>query len=119
MITPHLIDSLIPFLVLGAIGATFYQIIKLITDYTLKKKMIEKGFVDNESQGIFKKEMQDAGRYSSLKWGLVVFFGGLALVLLEFIRYSQDSTLPFGILALFISGGFLLYFFLIKDKKEE
>jgi hypothetical protein len=53
-----------------------------------------------------------------LKWGLIILFGGLALILLEYIPTSPESPLPYGLLAFSISLGFLIYYYLVnKDKK--
>lgn len=77
--------------------------------------MIEKGHVNEDTQSIFKKNT-DENRYSSLKWGLIILFAGLSLVLLEFIRYDRHSPLPYGMFAIFVSLGFLIYYFIIKKE---
>ncbi|MBK8289719.1 MAG: hypothetical protein IPK96_01015 [Flammeovirgaceae bacterium] len=86
-----------------------------MTDYILKKKMIEKGFVNDDTQAIFKQHSAD-GKYSSLKWGLIIFFAGLSLVIMEFIPTERDSPLPYGLFALSVSLGFLIYYFLLKKE---
>ncbi len=109
-------NALQPVLVVGVILTVLYLIIKAITEYILKKKMIEKGYIDQESQSIFKQEKRLANKFASLKWGLVIFFGGLALVLLEYIPYDYESTLPFGLVALFTACGFLIYYFMVRNE---
>lgn len=106
--------------ILATIFIGIYIAIKVITDYILKKKMIEKGYVDQESQALFKQEQSISNRYASLKWGLIIFCGGLALILLEFIPYEAEySPLPYGLIAIFVAGGFLVYYFLVKSKMEK
>jgi hypothetical protein len=111
-------EVLMPISVIGSLGTAVYMFTKVMTDYILKKKMIEKGFVNDSTQAIFKTQEGSEGRYSSLKWGLIVLMGGLALVLLEYIDTRPDSPLPYGLLAVFISIGFLAYYFIVqRDNK--
>jgi len=111
-------EVLMPISIIGSFGAALYYFTKVMTEYILKKKMIDKGFVNEESQSIFKQQDQADNRYSSLKWGLIVFFAGASLVVMEFIPISGNSPLPYGLFALFVSAGFLLYYFLVrKDLK--
>ncbi len=101
--------------IIGGFGVTIYFFTKVMTDYILKKKMIEKGFVNDDTQAIFKQHSTD-GKYSSLKWGLIIFFAGLSLVIMEFIPAERDSPLPYGLFALSVSLGFLIYYFLLKKE---
>ena len=103
--------------ILGSLGLVVYFFTRVVTDYILKKKMIEKGFVNDDTQAIFKQHTSD-NRYSSLKWGMIIFFAGMALIIMEFIPTSPDSPLPYGLLAVSISLGFLIYYFMVqKDSK--
>ena len=108
-------DVLMPFVILGSIGGSIVLFTRTISDYILKKKMIEKGYVNEDTQAIFKKNT-DENRYSSLKWGLIILFAGLSLVLMEFIEYDTKSTLPYGLFAVFVSLGFLIYYFMVKKE---
>lgn len=110
-------DVLMPIAILGSFGASVYFFAKVMTDYILKKKMIEKGYVNAESQSIFQKD-ERTNRYASLKWGLIVFFAGASLVLMEFIPTRGDSPLPYGLFAIFVSAGFLLYYYLVRRENS-
>jgi hypothetical protein len=115
-----MIDNVLaPFVILGTIGASIIFFTRIITDYILKKKMIEKGHIDEGSQSIFKKEVEADSKFASLKWGLIVFFGGVSLVAMEYIPYSRDSTLPYGLFALAVSLGFLVYYFVVKNEQNK
>ena len=110
-----IIEVLMPISILGSLGAAIYFFTKVMTDYILKKKMIDKGFVNEDTQAIFKQHVVDVdNKYSSLKWGLIIFFAGLSLVILEFIPYSSYSPLPYGLFAVSVSIGFLIYYFIAK-----
>jgi hypothetical protein len=111
-------DVLMPIAIIGSFGTSIYFFTKVMTDYILKKKMIDKGFVNDDTQAIFKQHQGD-DRFSSLKWGLIVFFAGLSLVIMEFIQTAPDSPLPYGLFALSVSLGFLIYYFIIKREVNK
>jgi hypothetical protein len=113
----YLRDILMPIAIIGSFGTALYMFTKVMTDYILKKKMIDKGFVNDSTQAIFKQQNVD-DKYPSLKWGLIVLATGLALVLLEFIETRPDSPLPYGLLAVFISTGFLAYYFIVQRESK-
>lgn len=111
-------DVLMPLTILGTIGTTMVLFTRTIADYILKKKMIDKGFVNEDTQAIFKRNT-DENKYSSLKWGLIILFAGLSLVVMEYIQYDSRSPLPYGLFAVFVSLGFLIYYFIIKKNQPN
>ncbi len=101
-----------------------YHIIRLIADYLLKRKIIKAGHVDKA--GILEppKQSEEVNRYPSLKWGLVALMTGLGFIVIEILRNVNpdllnydDAVLPLGILLVFVSLGFLAYFFLMNKKR--
>jgi uncharacterized protein YneF (UPF0154 family) len=103
------LTPIVLFIVVAVIIIAFYN-------YRIKKQIIESGPID-ENALKFLFSMSDLGS-NVLKWGLILLFGGIGLVVIEFLPYTIDeSTLPFGIEAIFIALGFLLYFFIIKKEK--
>jgi hypothetical protein len=106
-------DVLMPLTIIGTFGASIILFARTITDYILKKKMIEKGFVNEDAQAVFKRHSEE-NKYGSLKWGLIIFFAGLSLILMEYINFDSRSPLPYGLFAMFVSLGFLIYYFIIK-----
>ena len=114
----NLQELLMPVTILGSLGMAVYLFTKIMTDYILKKKMIDKGFVNDETQAIFKQHT-NLSRYSSLKWGLIIFFGGLSLIFMEYIPVGPQSPLPYGLLAVSISLGFLIYYVIVRKESEK
>lgn len=113
-------DVLIPAVVFFGL----YHMMKLIADYLLKRKVIKAGHIDKA--GILEppKQSEEINRYPSLKWGLVAFTTGLGFILIEVMRQINpalidyhNAALPIGILLVFISLGFLIYFFIMNRKK--
>lgn len=114
----NLREVLMPITILGGLGGSAYFFTKVITDYILKKKMIEKGYVKEDTQAIFKRHA-DENKYSALKWGLIILFGGLSLMVMDFIPAGPESPLPYGLLAFSISLGFLIYYYIVKKEQKE
>jgi hypothetical protein len=111
-------DVLMPVTIFGGLGGSLYFFTKVMTDYILKKKMIDKGYVNEDTQAIFKQHTSIDNRFSSLKWGLIMLFAGLALVVMEYIPTGPESPLPYGLFAMFVSGGFLIYYFMVKKENK-
>ncbi|HNP95081.1 MAG TPA: hypothetical protein PKJ63_05615 [Cyclobacteriaceae bacterium] len=114
----NLMEVLMPLAIFSGLGGSVYFFTKALTEYILKKKMIEKGYVNEDTQAIFKRHA-DENKYSALKWGLIILFGGLALIIMEFIPTSPESPLPYGLLAFSVSLGFLIYYFMVKKESEK
>ncbi len=108
-------DVLMPLTIIGSFGGSIYLFTKAMTDYILKKKMIDKGFVNDDTQAIFKSQSGE-NMFTPLKWGLIIFFAGVSLIIMEFIPTSPDSPLPYGLFAVAVSLGFLIYYFLLKKE---
>lgn len=114
-------DVLIPAVVFFGI----YHILSLISDHLLKRKLIKAG--QYEKVSILeppKPSGEEVNRYPSLKWGLVAFTSGLGFILIEVLRSVNpglidyhNAVLPVGILLVFVSLGFLSYFFIMNRKK--
>ena len=109
----NLREVLMPLTIMGSFGGALVLFTRVITDYILKKKMIEKGFVNEDTQSIFKKHA-DENKYASLKWGLIIFFAGLSLIIMEYLEFDRQSPLPYGLFAVSVSLGFLIYYFMVK-----
>jgi hypothetical protein len=103
-----------------------YHILKLISDHFLRRKLIKEGHV--EKVGILERPKpvsDEVDKYPSLKWGLVALMTGLGFILMEILKLfnrdyfdGRDAVLPIGILLVFISLGFLIYFFIMNGKKK-
>jgi hypothetical protein len=106
---------LMPVALFGGFGTTLYYFTKVMTDYILKKKMIEKGYVTEDTQSLFREKKLE-NKYSALKWGLLVFAGGVGLIIIDALPVGPESTLPYGIFAVCLSLGFLTYYFIIKKE---
>jgi hypothetical protein len=114
----NLREVLMPLAILGSFGGALVFFTRTLTEYILKKRMIDKGYVNEDTQSIFKQHAND-NKYSALKWGLITFFGGLSLIVMEVIDYDSRSPLPYGIFAVFVSLGFLVYYYIVKKDSSK
>jgi len=112
-------------LITAVIFFAFFHIIKLISDHLLRRKLIKAE--QYERVGILeapKQTSDEVNKYPSLKWGLVAFMAGLGFIIIEVLRATtelinyREAVLPIGILLVFVSLGFLIYFFIMNGKKK-
>jgi hypothetical protein len=112
--------------VTGVVFFGIYQIIAILSDYLLKRKLIKSG--QYEKVGILepiKRTNDEVNKYPSLKWGLVALMTGIGFIVIQLLGLldndliqGRDTVLPFGILLVSISLGFLIYFFIVNGKKK-
>jgi hypothetical protein len=104
---------ILPFIVMIVILLIISNIISNLMDFSLKKRVLDAGAPDGHTAKII--ESLSDFRSSALKWGILLFSGGLGLIVLEFLPCkAEDSLLPYGVEALFLSGGFLTFYFVSK-----
>ncbi|MRS62161.1 DUF6249 domain-containing protein [Larkinella terrae] len=99
-----------------AIAFGIYLIIKPFTKYLLRRRLMELGQWNEESL----RQLDDEASLptDNLKWGLILLFFGLGLIIAAFVPRSFDSTLPYGIVAVSTSIGFLIYYGMISRQKS-
>jgi hypothetical protein len=85
-------------------------------NFRLKKRIIDSGPLNEDALG-FIKNMAGSGT-DSLKWGCVVFAGGLGMVVINYIPYDFGSSLPYGLEAMFIATGFLVYYAIMRRQQK-
>jgi hypothetical protein len=111
-------DVFMPISIIGSFGTSLYFFTKTITDYILKKKMIDKGYVGEDAQSIF-KSYNSENKFASLKWGLLFLAAGIAFILMHALEVQPDTPLPYGIFTVALSLGFLVYYFIVKNEMSR
>lgn len=112
-------EVLVPIGVLGTLAFGLVTFTRILTEYFIRKKLVDKGLVGDDATHILKKQSEVATKYGSLKWGLIILFGGIGLILAEVIGYDWELTaMPYGIVTVCISIGFLIYYYIVKDKMD-
>ena len=120
-------DHLSEIFVTGVVFFGIYHILRLISSHLLKRKLIKAE--QYERVGILedpKPTNEEVNSYPSLKWGLVALMTGLGFILIEVLGLldkewiqGRDTVMPFGILLVSISSGFLIYFFIVNAKQKK
>lgn len=119
-------NNLSEIFITGIVFFGIYHALSLISRHLLKRKLIKAE--QYEKVGILEepKLSNDEGNsYPSLKWGLVALTTGIGFIIIEMLGllnasmiHGRDAVLPFGILLVSISSGFLIYFFIVNGKKK-
>jgi hypothetical protein len=108
--------QLLPFIIIIIFFVILAVLIVALFNYRLKKRILEAGPLDETSLKFF-SQLSGLGT-ESLKWGIILFFTGLGLVVLEYIPYSaENSPLPYGVETIFIALGCVAYYLTIQRKK--
>ena len=115
-------DGLVASIILGICFWGFIGIIKSISEYKLHNKLIERSKPEIELDDF--NLPNNYRKVSNLKWGIIIFLGGIGLILIHYLKLSSDSPLPYGIESIFIALGFILYFLverfsISKSKKSQ
>jgi hypothetical protein len=106
------------FLIPITLFIAFVAIVKIISDNRVKKMLIERGKVDESVKFLYEKPYWQSP-LNSLKWGFVLIGIGLAFLLGQLFPYSVSDEAVIGLMFLFAGIGFLLYYFMAKDRRPE
>lgn len=109
-------DEIIPIVAIISVFGSVILFVTTITNYSLKKKLIDKDMVNTDAANLFSKK---DSRQSALKWGLIILFAGIGLIIIDAMNLDGDEAMPYGIEAVSISIGFLIYYALIKKEMDD
>jgi len=103
---------------LGLFAATVILVV-VILNFILKMRLINSGQNNPESLKILSSTFNY--KESALKWGIILLFGGIGLVVIYFIPEAAllESPLPYGIEMIFLAIGFLVYYLLVRNEREK
>jgi preprotein translocase subunit SecY len=112
------IVEVIPLLI---IFPTIFFIVKAALNYSTRKQLIQKGLVNEDIKHLFYANGNSIERYlpSSLKWGLVLVFSGLALVVIKLLPYYIEGEVIFGVMLIAAGAGLLIYYTIANKKAKE
>jgi len=103
---------------LAIVFFTIGFVVKIILDYSMRKRLIEKGIVDENVKYLFS---QGGPAASSLKWGMIMVGVGVAIIIGKLVpyRWSDEITVS----GMFILAGLALivYYFVapMLDKSKR
>jgi len=111
--------------VIGIIAFGIITLVKTITEYKLKRRLIDKAEVNEGFSSALEESIKsistkvERASYPTLKWGLVFLCVGAGLITLNYLEFNMQSTLPFGIISACAALGFLIYYFLMKKELKK
>lgn len=89
-------------------------IIKMFLDYRMRRRLIDKGLVDENIKHLFPNESVNQ-RLSALKWGLVLVGIGVAVLIGQLFPYRISDEITISLMFIF-SGIGLLLFYIVAPK---
>jgi len=94
-------------------------IVHLVNRHRERMAILEKGISSEEIKAIYAKDLR-RDPLVSLKWGLLLILGGLAVLVGRFLhdRYFVEEEIMLGLVPLFVGVG-LLIFYAIASKKTS
>ena len=99
------------------IFAVFALAFRWYLDYRMKQKLIEKGLIGEQAK-MLERDYLSRFPMSSLKWGMILTFVGIAVIVVQSLpRYTEDEVI-FGIIVLAAGVALLLYYF-IADRLQS
>ncbi len=94
-------------------------IVKIVLDYRLKRKLLERGEIDKNVTSLFCNRSEYFAP-TSLKWGMVLIGIGLAVVISQMLPYDYDrGEITFSLMLIFAGAGLLIYYFIANKKMKE
>ena len=108
--------ELIPIVAIISVFGSTILFVTTLTNYSLKKKLIEKDMVGPETSNLFKNV---SNKQNALKWGLIILFAGIGLIIIDSLGLDGDEAMPYGIEAVCVSLGFLLYYTIVKKEDDK
>src|SRR5580700_8490024 len=111
---------------IGLLGLALTIVIVIISilNHRIKMRMIKDGHIDENSIKILSQQ-SNGFKLDTLKWGIILLFGGIGLIILEFIPYGyrnhgcNGSPFPFGIEIVCLAAGFLAYYFIARNMDKN
>lgn len=109
-------SELIPIVAIVSVFGSIILFVTILTNYSLKRKLIDKNMVNEETANMFKSV---SSKQNTLKWGLIILFGGIGLIIIDSMNLDSDDAMPYGIEAVCIALGFLTYYFLVRNEEDK
>ncbi len=97
---------------------TFAIMLKWYLEYLTRRRIIEKGQLDENVKYLYFNTLEQYAP-SSLKWGLVFFLVGIALIVIKALPgYVSDETV-LGVVLIAAGAGLLLYYLIANAMRAR
>ena len=94
------------------------MIIKIITDNVIRKRLIDKGMVDDKVKFLYNGSPK-AKALTNLKWGIVLVGIGLAALIGHLFPDHVDEGATIGLMFIFAGVGFLVYYIVLARTVDK
>src|SRR4051812_43670078 len=84
----QVVENVGAFIMIISIFLTVAWVIISAFNYSLKKKLIDLGHIDDSSLRFLQRPPES--KLQNIKWALLFFFGGLGLIVCEYIPYNGN-----------------------------
>lgn len=111
-----MIEKIAPFIMITVTTWLIVMLLNNLMKYRFKRRIIETNMNDENLISLILESKKDPEerKIQLLKWIFISFFGGIGLIVQEFLPYKMDeSILPYGVLSIFLSIGLILYYLII------
>lgn len=98
---------------------TFGLMLKWYLEYRIKRELIQRGMVDEKVKYLAFNALEQHAP-SSLKWGIVFTFVGLAVLIIQVIPYVyMTGELVLSVMLIAAGVGLLLYYFIASQLMKK
>jgi|GEM_PF-1482415 len=97
---------------------TVHAVVGIISNYHLKRRLIDSGKFDDDSLKLLNRSFLDI-KLSTIKWAIMLFSGSLGLLVFPFLPdWLKASTFMYGVEAMLLALGLTVYYFIVKRIRE-
>jgi len=108
-------EVLVPIVVVPTIFFSIYLVIKTISDNGVRRKLVDKGMVDENARALFQTRVETPE--NSLKYGMILIALGIAVMVGMYVpSYMQEEITISG---MFILGGLALVIYYFSASKKQ
>lgn len=105
-------------LIVGIVFGTIYSLARLVAETSTRRKLIEKGLVDERVKQIFSSS-SELSILNNLKWGMVLVGIGSGFVAYQYLDFRWHGEAAIGIMFIMAGLGFLIYYPIAQKRLRE
>lgn len=101
--------ELIPIIAVLAFAYIIVSLARIVADGFTRRQILRRGLSPEQTSAILAAPSTRPDRDGALKWGLVTAAVGVALIVVQFLPYTDQDPITYGLVLLFAGGGLLMY----------